>query len=75
MDLKNRDFLKEIDFTSDEFLYLIDLAIELKAEKKQRREVQRMVGRNIALILKSPPRELVVHLKLRHLIKVHTQLI
>lgn len=54
MDLKNRDFLKEIDFTSDEFLYLIDLAIELKAEKKQRREVQRMVGRNIALIFEKP---------------------
>ena len=50
MDLKNRDFLKEIDFTSDEFLHLVDLAIDLKAQKKQRREVQRMVGRNIALI-------------------------
>ena len=54
MDLKNRDFLKETDFTSDEFLYLIDLAIELKAEKKQRREIQRMVGRNIALIFEKP---------------------
>ena len=50
MDLQNRDFLKEIDFTRDEFTYLIDLAIDLKSQKKQRREVQRMVGRNIALI-------------------------
>lgn len=50
MNLKDRDFLKEIDFTQDEFLYLIDLAIELKAAKRERREVARMVGRNIALI-------------------------
>ena len=50
MNLQNRDFLKEIDFTRDEFTHLIDLAIDLKAQKKQRREVQRMVGRNIALI-------------------------
>lgn len=50
MNLQNRDFLKELDFTQDEFLYLIDLAIELKAAKRERREVARMVGRNIALI-------------------------
>ena len=50
MDLKNRDFLKEVDFTREEFLFLIDLAIDLKAQKKQRREIQHMVGRNIALI-------------------------
>ena len=43
MDLKNRDFLKEIDFTRDEFTYLIDLAIDLKSQKKQRREVQRQL--------------------------------
>lgn len=50
MDLKNRDFLKEIDFTAEEFLYLIDLAIDLKVQKKERREIHRMVGRNVALI-------------------------
>lgn len=50
MDLKNRDFLKEIDFSADEFEYLIDLSIELKAAKRERREEQRMVGRSIALI-------------------------
>ena len=50
MDLKNRDFLKEIDFSADEFEYLIDLSIELKAAKRERREQQRMVGRSIALI-------------------------
>ena len=50
MDLRNRDFLKEIDFTADEFQYLIDLGIELKKEKKSRNEKQRMKGRSIALI-------------------------
>jgi ornithine carbamoyltransferase len=50
MNLKNRDFLKETDFTASEFEYLIDLAIDLKAQKKARAEKQRMVGRSIALI-------------------------
>jgi ornithine carbamoyltransferase len=50
MDLKNRDFLKELDFTAPEFNYLIELAIDLKAQKKERREIQRMVGRNVCLI-------------------------
>ncbi len=50
MTLKNLDFLKETDFTAQEFEYLIDLAIDLKAQKKARKEIQRMVGRSIALI-------------------------
>jgi ornithine carbamoyltransferase len=50
MNLKNRDFLKETDFTKEEFEYLIDLAIELKAAKKARTEVHHMRGRSIALI-------------------------
>lgn len=50
MNLTGRDFLKETDFTAAEFEFLIDLAIELKAQKKARNEKQRMVGRSIALI-------------------------
>ena len=50
MNLKSRDFLKETDFTKEEFEYLIDLAIELKAAKKARTETQSMRGRSIALI-------------------------
>lgn len=50
MFLKNRDFLKEIDFTADELQHLIDLAIELKAAKSERREVKHLQDRNIALI-------------------------
>ena len=50
MDLKNRDFLKEIDFSADELQYLIDLAIDLKQAKRARREVKHLTDRNIALI-------------------------
>lgn len=49
-DLRQRDFLKELDFTPEEWGYLLDLSAELKAAKRDRREQQRLVGRNIALI-------------------------
>ena len=48
--LKNRHFLKLLDFTPGEIQYLLDLAIQLKEEKKSGREVQRLKGKNIALI-------------------------
>lgn len=48
--LHGRPFLREIDFTPAEWLSLIDLAAELKAEKKNGTEVQHLKGRNIALI-------------------------
>ncbi|MFD5030189.1 ornithine carbamoyltransferase [Streptomyces sp. NPDC058405] len=50
IDLAGRHFLKELDFTAEEFRGLIDLAAELKAAKKAGAEVQRLRGRNIALI-------------------------
>ena len=43
--LKNRNFLKLLDFSPTEIQYLIDLAIELKAAKKARREKQTLVGK------------------------------
>ncbi|WP_175408213.1 ornithine carbamoyltransferase [Streptomyces sp. TRM64462] len=49
-DLTGRPFLKELDFTAEEFRGLVDLAAELKAAKKAGAEVQRLRGRNIALI-------------------------
>lgn len=49
-DLTGRHFLKELDFTADEFRGLIELAAELKAAKKAGTEVPRLRGRNIALI-------------------------
>ncbi|MEU6992822.1 ornithine carbamoyltransferase [Streptomyces sp. NPDC046465] len=49
-DLTGRHFLKELDFTADEFRALVDLAAELKAAKKAGAETRRLHGRNIALI-------------------------
>jgi ornithine carbamoyltransferase len=48
--LHGRSLLKEVDFTAEEFLSLVDLAAELRLEKRNGTERQRMVGRNIALI-------------------------
>jgi len=42
--------LKDLDFSKEELLYLVDLSKQLKAEKKERREVRRLSSRNIALI-------------------------
>ncbi|MEV6201058.1 ornithine carbamoyltransferase [Streptomyces sp. NPDC051771] len=50
LDLSGRHFLKELDFTAEEFRGLVTLAAELKAAKKAGAEVQRLRGRNIALI-------------------------
>ncbi|MDX3583515.1 ornithine carbamoyltransferase [Streptomyces europaeiscabiei] len=48
--LAGRHFLKELDFTAEEFRGLIGLAVELKAAKKAGTETQYLRGRNIALI-------------------------
>ncbi|MGY5958702.1 ornithine carbamoyltransferase [Kosakonia sp. BK9b] len=48
--LKNRNFLKLLDYTPAEIQHLIDLAITLKADKKAGREKKTLVGKNIALI-------------------------
>ncbi|KAA6211541.1 ornithine carbamoyltransferase [Streptomyces filamentosus] len=50
LDLSGRHFLKELDFTAEEFRGLVALAAELKAAKKAGTEVRRLTGRNIALI-------------------------
>ena len=50
IDLRGRDFLKEIDFTREEFVHLLDLAAELKAAKRSGTETPRLRGRNLALI-------------------------
>ena len=48
--LFGRHFLKELDFSAVEWGSLLELAGELKAAKKAGREIQRLVGKNIALI-------------------------
>ncbi len=50
MNLKGRDFLKLLDFSSEEILYLIDLAAELKAQKKAGIPHRLCEGKNVALI-------------------------
>ncbi|MDX2591720.1 MULTISPECIES: ornithine carbamoyltransferase [Streptomyces] len=48
--LAGRHFLKELDFTEEEFRGLVELAAELKAAKRAGTETQYLRGRNIALI-------------------------
>ena len=48
--LAGRHFLKELDFTAQEFLGLLELAAELKAAKRAGAEHRYLRGRNIALI-------------------------
>jgi ornithine carbamoyltransferase len=48
--LAGRHFLKELDFTEQEFLGLVELAAELKAAKKAGTETRYLNGKNLALI-------------------------
>ena len=50
MDLKNKNFLKLLDFTPEEIDCLLDLAAELKAKKKAGIPHRLHEGKNIALI-------------------------
>ena len=50
IDLKGRDFLKLLDFTPEEILYMIDLAADLKEKKKKGIPVDTLRGKNVALI-------------------------
>jgi ornithine carbamoyltransferase len=50
INLKNRHFLKLLDFTPEEIKYLLDLSSELKKQKKDGTEKQHLKGKNIALI-------------------------
>lgn len=48
--MKGRDFLMLVDFTQEELMYLIDLAIELKAKQKAGIEHKLLKGKTIGLI-------------------------
>ncbi len=48
--LRNRSFVKEVDFTPQEWAFLLDLAAELKRAKYAGIERPRLTGKNIALI-------------------------
>lgn len=48
--LRNRNFLKLLDFTPQEIKYLLQLSMDLKRAKYAGTEQQKLVGKNIALI-------------------------
>jgi ornithine carbamoyltransferase len=48
--LRNRHFLKLLDFTPEEIKFLLDLSLDLKKAKYAGIEQPRLVGKNIALI-------------------------
>ena len=48
--LRNRNFLKLLDFTPGEIKYLLDLSFSLKEAKYSGTEQPRLTGKNIALI-------------------------
>ena len=50
MDLKGRHFLKLLDYTTEEILYLLELSSKLKEKKKQGIPVDVLRGKNVALI-------------------------
>jgi ornithine carbamoyltransferase len=50
VNLRNRSFLKELDFTPGEWRFMLRLAAELKSAKYTGTEVPRLTGKNIALI-------------------------
>ena len=50
MNLKGRDFLKELDYTPEELKYLIGLAMEFKRKKQNNEPHNYLKNKNIALI-------------------------
>jgi ornithine carbamoyltransferase len=50
IDLHGKSLLRLADFSGEEISYLVELAAELKAAKREGREEQKLVGKEIALI-------------------------
>jgi ornithine carbamoyltransferase len=50
IDLHGKSLLRLADFSGEEIVYLVELAAELKAAKREGREEQKLVGKEIALI-------------------------
>jgi ornithine carbamoyltransferase len=48
--LTGRSFVKEIDYTPEELLYVLALSGEMKIAKRDGSEAQRLAGKNIALL-------------------------
>ncbi|MCM3300489.1 ornithine carbamoyltransferase [Streptomyces pseudogriseolus] len=50
VNLSHRTFLKELDFTPEEFRHLLELSARIKAARRSGCEEQRLRGKNIAVI-------------------------
>jgi ornithine carbamoyltransferase len=50
VNLSGRHLMKLADYTPEEIIHLLDLAAELKAAKREGREEQKLIGKEIALI-------------------------
>lgn len=50
MNLRGRHFLKLLDYTPEEIIYLLDLAADFKAKKKKGEPTEYFRGKNVALI-------------------------
>lgn len=50
MNLLGRSFLKELDFTPEEWGQLLDLSARLKVERREGRERRRLEGKHVALL-------------------------
>ena len=50
VDLRGRHLMKLADYSAEEITFLIELAADLKAAKREGREEQRLAGKEIALI-------------------------
>ena len=51
--LQQRSFVKEVDFTPEEWIHLLDLAASLKEAKLGGTSTPRLVGKNLALIFET----------------------
>ncbi len=50
MELRGRSYLKDTDFSSEEYGAVLDLAARLRSEKQHAQERPRLAGKNIALL-------------------------
>ena len=50
VNLRDRNFLKELDFTPAEWRFLLDRAADLKRAKRDGSERPRLTGKNFALV-------------------------
>ena len=74
MDLKGRSFLKLLDFTPEEIVYLVDLAQDLKEKRKKGIRGNSLKDKNIALIFENRLPEPDVHSPSGHRKRVLWQL-